>query len=744
MEEYKGQLKGYDFKIRKKRNHHNKEKNKVFCDDIFTFDIETTSAWINENGSVIKYHKGKPGDYWNGLQAVSLCYIWQFGVNETVYYGRELAEFLEVMADMPKEARCIIWVHNLSWEFHFLQNIFEEMEVFARTPHKPMKMTPAEYENIEFRCTYMLTRLSLETWGKSLGMPKLSGAFDYNRIRTPKTPLNDRILDYSERDCIVVYHGIKDYLKRYETPDKIPLTQTGTVRQEVKRLLLKDQEYHKWIKKLVPHSAKEYNILQKVFAGGYTHANRLRAGTIQEAEDHPDGVIEHYDFTSHYPTMMCAFKYPSSPWAYLGKRKPNNMNFEKYAFIFHVRFHRIHSKTYNTYIQDIKASTKNCPYAADREECRRCRWSGSRKDNGRVISAFQLEMWITEQDLQTIEETYTYDRMEFLDVYRSRKKYLPKPFIEFILDLYENKTKLKDVGDDEIPGAPDLYAQSKQYINSLFGMIVTALCMADVLYDNESKQWNVDTLTEGMVEDTLYQLRSWSPRERRYFLNYSWGCWVTAYARRMLWRCLLDAGDRNVIYCDTDSLFILGKADFTEYNNMITRRLDEAMVSNKIPTERTRPKDRHGKSWQLGLFTKEKDCKAFITLGAKRYLEKRFDDKLYLTVSGVNKEAVYCLDGKMENFADGFIFDKDFPAVKKSLHTYIYDQTSIVWPDGYRSNVKYGINLRPNGYHLHMTDEYKKLIGYAFKMDPASLPDAFKTHMRGRFIVDEKKKILQD
>lgn len=736
MEQYTGQLKGKEFKIRKVRNHHDKKKNKIFCDDIFTFDIETTSAWINDDQQIIRYHPGKSGDYWNNLQAVSLCYIWQFGYNETVYYGRELSDFRLVMEDLPKEARCIVWVHNLSWEFHFLQNIFDEMELFARMPHKPMKMVPADFPNIEFRCSYMLTRLSLDAWGKSLGVHKLTGAFDYNRIRTPKTELSEKILAYSEQDCIVVYHGIKEYLKRYETPDKIPLTQTGTVRQDVKKMLLKDQSYHKWIKKLVPHNAKEYSILQAVFAGGYTHANRLHAGMIVEAADNPDGVIEHYDFASHYPTMMAAFKYPSSPWAYLGHHMPKTVDYDNFAYIFHLRFTRIRARTYNTYIQDVKSVCKPCKYRRECKECSRCRWSRSRKDNGRVISAYQLEIWVTEQDLLTIQETYEYDKMETLDVYRSRKQYLPKPFVDYVLKLYANKTMLKDVTEEEQPGAPDLYAQSKQYINSLFGMMVTALLMADVLYNQETKQWNIDTLTEEDVNAALTELRSWNPRERRYFLNYSWGCWVTAYARRALWVCLQGdnrESERNVLYCDTDSLFIIGHGDFTKYNKWIVQQLDQAMEYHGFDPDRTRPKDPHGIRRQLGIFEQEDDCEAFITLGAKRYLERRTDGKLYLTVSGVNKDAVECLDDNMENFADGFIFDKDHPAVKKSLHTYIYDQPPLTWPDGYRSSAKYGINLRPNGYHLHMTDEYKRLINYAYKFDPTTLPDSFKTHLRGRF-----------
>lgn len=730
MEKYEGQLKNFEWNLRKKRSHHSKDKNKIFCDDILTFDIETTSAWINEHGSIIRYKKGKSGEYWNNLSAVSLCYIWQFSVNDRVFYGRELTDFLQLLEDLPKEAVCIIWVHNLSFEFHFLQNIFEGMQIFARQPHKPMKMECDEFPQIEWRCSYMLTRLSLETWGKSLGVLKRTGDLDYRKIRTPLTPLTDKELGYCERDCIVVYNGIKDYLKRYETQFDIPLTQTGTVRREVKKLLLSDHDYHKYIKKLVPRDAKQYKMLQNIFAGGYTHANRLHAGVIQE------GIIQHYDFASHYPTMMCAFKYPSSPWAYIGNKMPRESSFEDNAFIMHLRFTRIQCKTFNTYIQEVKAACGRCPRAADCKDCRNCKWSKVLRDNGRIIRAFSLDIWVTEQDYLTIKETYTWDKMQCLGVYKSRKAYLPKAFVEYILELYGNKTTLKDVTDAEQPGAPDLYMQSKQYLNGLFGMSVTALIQSDVVFSNETKEWEIMKLTEDAVNERLKDLKAWTPRERRYFLSYSWGCWVTAYARRMLWKCVLHPGngltEQDVLYCDTDSIFILGEADFNWYNNMIVDKLDAAMEFHGLDKDLTRPKDPKKKPRQLGIFDREKDCRRFITLGAKRYLEEREDGKLYLTISGINKGAVYCLDGNMENFRDGFIFDKDHGAVKKSMLTYIYGQQKLIWPDGYKSSDKYGINLRPNGYHLHMTTDYKKLINY---VDPAGLPDAFLNHLRGRFTI---------
>lgn len=703
---YEHQLRDISLDIEKHRKHHKQKNGKSaitkYSNSIMTFDIEVTSAFL-ENGKVIPYRKGESAEYWNSLQPLALCYIWQFSCDGVVYYGRELRDFEKVLQDIPSDVNCIIWVHNLSYEFQFLSNFLEWSSVFARSSHKPIRAVPKKYKNIEFRCSYMLTRLSLETWGKQLGFEKAVGYLDYDAIRTPLTKLTEKEMFYCERDCLVVEAGIKSYVKKYGNQRSIPLTQTGTVRVETKERLMNNPDYVKFIKRLVPKSAEEYHLLQTIFAGGYTHANRYWAGqTIQ-------GLIEHYDFASSYPTVMVAEKYPMSPWVYEGKDFPSEDSFEDTAYILHLRFTNIHSTSFNTYIQSSKATCTNPKY-----------------DNGRVIKADSLEIYITEQDYMTIRNNYEWDEMETLHVYSSRKDYLPLPFVEYILELYANKTELKDV-----EGMEELYMQSKQYINSLFGMCVTAIVQANV--ELVGDEWIVNKLTKEYVEHKLQQLAQSNPREKRYFLSYSWGCWVTAYARRNLWKCI-ESCDHDVIYCDTDSIFVMGKHDFTWYNEEITRKLEDVCRKRNLDVNKTRPKTPKGKEKPLGIFASEDNCIEFKTLGAKRYVERREDGKLYLTVSGINKQAVELLQDDIDSFDDGFNFDKDADCVTKKLSTYIYDMPKCKWDDGYVSTYTHGINLRRTGYLLSITDEYKKLIEL-FDNTSEDISESMEIYNRGRFAI---------
>ena len=661
------------------------------CLDIFTFDIEVTSAFLDGSGKVLSYVPGKSVDYWNELTKLALPYIWQFSINDTVYYGREFRDFIKVLDALPK-VELIIWIHNLPYEFMFLQNIITFDDVFARAPHKPMKARCKEYPHIEFRCSYALMNMSLEKWGKELGVYKKSGQLDYNKLRTPLTPakLTDEEMEYCEYDCLVLYAGIKDHIREYGNVWNIPLTATGKVRIPVKKIVTNDQDYMNLMHRLVPANADEYRLLKDhVFAGGYTHASRKYMDRIIEV-DGKTRKIAHCDIASSYPYSLCAYKYPSGRWAYWGNRLPDPDTFDYRAYIIKLHFKGLRSVSWSTYIQASHSNGTGLIY-----------------DNGRILAADELRITVTEQDYITICNNYEWDMIESEGTWVCHKQYLPDIFIDFILDLYKGKTELKGVTEEQDPTAPDRYKRYKGWINSCFGMACTAICQVDVEFNQDSpEQWHIGNLTPDIVNEKLMRLKRWF--DKKYFLSYSWGCWCTAFSRRRLWACfeMVQNGnimDNDLLYADTDSLFYLDDPDkpysFDWFNEDADRRLKDMCMARGLDYEKTRPLDIKGKPHPLGYMEFEADCISFRTLGSKKYLEKREDGKLYMTVAGVNKGAVNMLKS-MEDFHEGFEFDKDDPNMHKLEHTYLTDMPEVVYPDGYRSDFKYGINMRPTGYTL--------------------------------------------
>lgn len=676
-----------------------KDKDYEFeCDDILTLDIETTSAWIKDDGEIIPYHPNEDEGYWNTKTPISLCYIWQFSFNETVYYGRDFKDFLKVLDKLPKNIHFIIWVHNLGFEFEFLQNILNWKDVFARDAHKMMKATSYEYPNIEFRCTLFLTRLSLASWGKKIGLPKMVGDLDYVKIRTPKTKLTDTELGYCARDCEVVYQGILKYREKYCHLCKIPLTQTGEVRKVLKDKLRKDASAQRKIISLIPENALMYEHMVDTFAGGYTHANYINSGIAFTKDMLPKGYGVAYDFCSSYPTVMCCKKFPMTPFIpdTYDKNKVN-----EFAYMMKVNFVDVEAKTYNHYLSYSKAF--------DIEK------DGKGKDdvvldNGRIIKAKGFSMWLTELDLDIIRKTYN-GKMKILECYSSRKGYLPKPIIMAVLEFYNNKTQYKDV-----KGYDDIYAQSKQYLNSIFGCCVQRVVPDDIVYKDGN--WTKILANSQKIQDELTDLRN--NNKGRSYCAYQWGVWITAYGRHNLWKCMLykdgkRSVDEDVIYCDTDSLKILDEYDFSWYNKEVDKEMKEMCDYYNIDFELTRPKDPKGIKHPLGYFEREQDWIEFKTLGAKRYVYRTTDGKLHLTVSGINKDAVDCLDDDIDNFDDDFEFDKDSESVTKKFIIHTTSQPDVIWQDGkydeWKSNDRYGIVMRNTGYKLGVADEYAFLIG---------------------------------
>lgn len=243
---------------------------KQFDNTIFTFDIETTSyiSLHNKQYNSIDYLNFSKEEKDN-CNFMSTMYIWMFGVNDVIYYGRtwrELELFLERLDFFNPKIKKYVFVHNLSFEFQFLRNIFRFKNVFARKSRKVIKFELEDY-NIEFRCTYMMTNVKLEKIPKIYGLntSKLVGNLDYGKIRHSETILSQEELNYCENDCLVIYEYIKLQLETYKTIKNLPLTSTGFVRKELKEKIEKNWSYKKKVIRSINTDGHIFNLLEDCF-----------------------------------------------------------------------------------------------------------------------------------------------------------------------------------------------------------------------------------------------------------------------------------------------------------------------------------------------------------------------------------------------------------------------------------------------------------------------------------------------
>lgn len=515
-------------------------------------------------------------------------YIWMFSINDVVYYGRTWEEFDEFLFKLNSYNvnKKIVFVHNLSFEFQYLKSVFNLTNVLARKKHKVMKCDLEKY-NIEFRCSYMMSNCALKFLPKifNLSVEKKVGDLDYTKMRTAVTKLTEKELGYCEYDCLVVYYYIMRELETYERVDKIPLTSTGHVRRELKELVAKDWDYKRQVKKSINVNPHIYNLLTRAFAGGYTHSNWIYTDEILRN-------IDSWDFTSSYPYILVSHKFPSTEFqeCHITTEKQMLKNF---AYILIVEFENIKSKYYNNFI-----SSSKCDEIIN-----------GNFDNGRVMSADKLTITITDVDFYFILQSHEFTKYTIKESYFSRYDYLPKQFIEFVLEKYVNKTKYKNVEGKEVE-----YAKEKNKFNSLYGMSVTNMIHDEVLYDSVN-DWYERALENKEIVEKLAE------EKKKSFLSFGYGVWVTAFARSNLLKNVIKL-DEYVVYCDTDSMKLkegYDKKVIDDYNDFVIRKLHFVSEKLQIDFDKFAPYDIKGEKRILGVFDNDGNYDEFITQGAKKY-----------------------------------------------------------------------------------------------------------------------------
>lgn len=671
------------------------KKNQKYSDTIYTLDIEVTSAFYLD-GKYQPFDYSRKSEEYENIPKVGIPYIYMFGVNDNVYYGREFRQLLQVFQKISdKKVIKYCYIFNLSYEMHFLLNIFEDYtieEMVCRDVHKPIQFRVKEL-NIIFRCAYMLTNMSLEAAAINYtDVKKKTGDLDYNKMRNPYTKLTNEEMGYCEYDIICLYKVILYFKDIYKHIYKIPLTSTSIVRNRLKKCV--DFWYMKNQWDLVP-SPEMYLKLMEAFQGGYTHSNILHTSQVITK------LVKSKDISSSYPFSLCSEKYPASSFVMC---RPELLETQRnrYCFLLYIAIRDMKPRYHNKYLQNSRVV------------------NSIRKinENGRVSSMKYGECWVTDVDYDLIRTNYKC-KIDILECYKARKKYLDKRIIKFILDLYVSKTRLKNLTSED-GSIESRYKNDKSAINGVFGMAVTnALKQSSDFIDGE---WIRKEFTKEFIEDKIDKMRSsWST-----LMYYAVGCWCTAYSRRNLLMRVFSSKefDRDVLYMDTDSCKFIYKPEyekiFIDYNNSVDQKYYEVCKAypDDITLDMFKPKDNNGIEHPLGYFESDDGggYTEFVTLGAKKYCYRDMEGELHITVAGVSKKGVSILNNDISNFKKGLIWD--YKESGKLTHFYISNQpeAEIIDYQGnrYISNYKYGIVLQPTTYKLGITDKYETLCQYFY------------------------------
>lgn len=652
-------------RIPKRPGNQGRKYSPVLLDMVCCFDIETT--------------------YLSEIEQ-SFMYVWQFQFGEYTIMGRTWDEFLTLLHRirdaLKKNERVICYVHNLSFEFQFLRGIyaFDSSEVFCMDRRKIAKCEM--FNAIEFRCSYIHSNMSLDQFTKKMKCKtrKLTGTFDYGKIRYPWTELSDDEIAYCINDVISLQEAIQNEMVfDGDNLDTIPLTSTGYVRRKCKKAMRSRPAFYSYITDQLP-DYDLYVVLREAFRGGNTHANRFKVGYILEN-------VHSVDRSSSYPDVLVNHLYPVSYFSHRGpcsmERFMKNKNEHKRACLIRIALFNV----------ELKNRWEGAPYLS-KDKCRNIQ--GAYFDNGRILYAKYLETTLTDVDFDIFNAMYSYENPCIFDSYFARYGPLPVQFTDVIKDMYRDKTALK--GDSE---KSVLYEKTKAMINALYGMTAqNPLKLNFDFFDND------------------YHLKEIIPEEelRKYnknaFLVYQWGCWVTSWARWELQRMINQAGDgvhteSCFVYCDTDSVKYTGDIDIETYNN---EQIEKSTANNAFGV------DSNGEVHFMGVYEREHDYDRFVTWGAKRYAYEQAGD-LFVTTAGVVKRKNGTNNaggeelkkrGGLEAYKPGFTFYD--AGGTEALYNDNIDMHLII--DGHDLHITDNVCIRPSEYTLGITGEYKWLLDH--------------------------------
>ena len=687
-----------------------KKKSIKYLDIVSAFDIETTSLPDIKHAFMYMWQ-------WSFYNLSSCEWVTVFG--RTWEEWRECME--TVIGVIPDGHAIVVLDHNLSFEFQFLREYidFSIDDVFATESRAVVKCRA--YGKLEYRCTMRHSNTGLSVYTKQWNVEhvKLSGDdFGYDKIRYPWTELSHDEILYGLHDVIGLIEAYCAEMKYWKDDlYTVPLTSTGYVRRICKNAwsTLNYLERRAWMPKM-----EIIDLLEEAFRGGDTHANRLYA-----TPDHCEAIITHvqsWDRASSYPDVLINCMYPLGDWYRLQSKKQDWIKreiVEKYVYEYNKAvLSRVHMRNVR-----LKNRYWAVPYIP---KAKLGYYENIVTDNGRIISADVLSMTITDVDWRIISAEYDFDAVYFSDTYYCRYRYLPDAFRDVVREFFRRKTLLKGSPEGSLEEIE--YHLQKQLLNALYGMAAQHVIKESVYYIADTGDYmneidyNIalrtkefeDAYKESGKEISANDRKKFHKEMEKYrkerrqelldktnksaFLPYSIGVWCTAWARyelhRILWEVDKQGGEN--IYVDTDSNKFSGNVDLTELNKSYMER---ALKNNAYAD------DKNGIRHYMGVYEYEYSGE-FATMGAKKYVVKKDgEDKLRITIAGVNKQKgakELEKNGGFAAFRTGMKF-VDAGGVKGIYNDKGYGEITV---DGHTLYIGSNVCLLPDTYTLSSCDDY--------------------------------------
>lgn len=681
----------YKYESTEKRRRNKKSYNNI----IYAFDIETSTYQVDERKLSLMYLAGLKGieckpqeittENYNNYTTDYIVMRSYDDVDNELYKLNKYSK--------KKNIITLIYIHNFSYEFSFFQNLkfikeyFDNNNLMAIDTRQPFKLL---CDNIEFRCSYKLTGLSLQNIGKNLGLEKLVDEKEYTVKFTPNSKLPDNEYIYNERDVDITLLAVLNQLKTssaFKTTNDINtlLTVTGLTRAENKTLSSQStmRNYSIFCKKQtdlynkdLQNGRKVYQFLQDGFLGGYVRANRYclfktykNVGSIDIASSYPTQMLNRY---YPYDFKICKENLLQNLIDFINtnnnyikeKSKSNDIKFKKdndllnwffrtreisfkYFFIAEIELINVKVKSFKN-----KNEVPLISYHKTINNKSNVNDSYFEVDNGRIIKSHYLRMTVTNIDLFLISLFYDFEIKNCKALIYTDKCQRLNTYVRNSIKFYaEQKVKFKEMVKNTkkniFPTKEDFYSERlKKYIlneneidvfltmNNKTKIIYLEKCLA-LSKSRLNAQYgiNVQKIIPLEINYNL-ETNEWFKVEGKYrtprtlLRNYSDGVFIVAFARLHLMIMTYD------IIQNTYSTILYWDTDSIKFVNDTENVLKEVDYFNK-------QLDRKwfvSKKFNLGVFDFEGIYDNFMTAGSKSYITSK-GKKIKMTVSGVPYKA---------------------------------------------------------------------------------------------------------
>ena len=581
------------------------------------------------------------------------CYAWQYAIDTE---GAEIPRTKEGIINLLREtvaavkfynklhdtdAVFLIGVANLAHEWSFIKKaIYDNFEITKIFGKSKRDILYIQLDGcIEFRELVGLLGHSLDDISKnwcSEDNRKLTGSFDYNKIRTSSTELDPVTeLPYMIKDVTSIVEAMRNAIRHYTQPDGVcclPYTSSGFVRMKLKNAIREndyitgEREHYNFM-----HDSKIDNNIAYIkrknracvtdafqwhvcrdygYAGGLCGSNINLAGTVLK-----DVVCA--DLTSDYPAQLSHKKYPSGR---LRKIK-GNLNKERHKlekegrpYFCIMQIERLKAKTQHAVMSEHKLINGVDGDPSIFPDV------GAPKNlvvyNGKIHYGENLLVCLNDVDIKAYSELYQI-RGGVLTLW-AFDKYAPAPdwLLNCLWDDYETKSVLKMEG---LAGT-QVYNDAKVRCNTYYGVLATRI---------------VETLSDldGLLNLMSKEQKTFKDIKNNFWLNPYIAFYCTSYARAILMHFIARYPDSIVQY-DTDSLY------FINNNSGLARALIEYNKEIEAKNERLFRHREHAAIFKtLGTWDFENTYKKFLGMGAKKYI-KEDETGIHTTIAGLPKNAI--------------------------------------------------------------------------------------------------------